>query len=76
MEDKAFYLIILIYERFMKDNKGIYVDLFYEEFKELYEDFKAYDNEHTNRGLFESVTYYLNDNEEFIKRIIERCDNK
>lgn len=75
MDEGAFYLIILIYERFMKDNKGICVDLFYKEFEDIYEDFKSFDDNHKNKSLFENVMFYLNYNEEHIKRIIERCDN-
>lgn len=57
------YLTLQIYTSLLKD-KWLYIDLYYEVIKEIYEDYKKYDN--NNTSLLNSINTYIDEHKDFI----------
>ena len=64
-----FYLGIEILKALMLQDNHLYIDLYYENIKEIYEDYKNYDN--NNKSLLDSIHDYIDNNEQKILNIIK-----
>jgi len=64
-----FYLGIEILKMLMLQDNILYIDLYYKNIKNIYEDYKKYDN--NNKSLLESIHDYINANEQKIINIIK-----
>lgn len=59
-----FYLGIEIIKMLLLEGQFMYIDLYYVKVKEIYEDYKKYDN--NNKSLLDSIHDYINANEQNI----------
>ena len=66
-----FYLGIEIMKMLMLEENHLYIDLYYETIKEIYEDYKQYDN--NNKSLLDSIHDYINNNEKKILNKVGKC---
>lgn len=64
------YLGMEINEILLK-NKHLYIDLYYDKIKVIYNDYKKYDN--NNKSLLDSILDYINDNKTQILDTIKNC---
>lgn len=68
-----FYLGIEIRKMLLLEEHFMYIDLYYEKVKEIYEDYKKYDD--NSKSLLESIHNYINSNEQNIlkqlKEVVE-----
>lgn len=64
-----FYLGIEILKALMLEDNYLYIDLYYENIKEIYEDYKNYDN--IDKSLLDSINDYIDNNEQKILNIIK-----
>lgn len=64
------YLGMEINEILLKD-KHLYIDLYYDKIKVIYNDYKKYDN--NNKSLLNSILDYINDNKIQILDTIKNC---
>lgn len=49
----------------------LYIDVYFDKIKEIYQDYKKYDNK--NKSLLDSICIYINDNESKIIEKIKDC---
>lgn len=66
-----FYLGIQISKTFSLEKKWLLIDEYYNEIKEIYEDYKKYDNK--NKSLLDSINDYIDDNTTYIIGIIKNA---
>ena len=64
------YLGMEINEILLK-GKYLYIDLYYDKIKIIYNDYKKYDN--YNKSLLDSILDYINDNKAQILDTIKNC---
>lgn len=69
----TFYLGIEIMKALLLEERFLYIDLYYDKIKEIYEDYKNYDN--GNKSLLDSIHDYINSNEQKIYDNIKICFN-
>ena len=63
------YLSLEILKALMLQDNHLYIDLYYKNIKEIYEDYKNYDN--NNKSLLDSIHDYIDNNEQKILNIIK-----
>ena len=63
------YLSLQIVRSSFYRDKWCYIDLYYEEIKKIYEDYKKYDD--ANMSLLDSIDKYIKEHEEEIKKRLE-----
>lgn len=65
------YLAIEIQKMLLLEQNFMYIDIYYETIKEIYEDYKKHDN--NNVSLVTSVHNYINEKEQTIFNKIKEC---
>lgn len=65
-----FYLGLQIEKMLSLGEKWLLIDEYYNAIKEIYEDYKKYDNK--NKSLLDSINDYIYDNRAFIGEKIEK----
>lgn len=66
-----FYLGMEIMKALLLEEQHMYIDVYYETIKEIYEDYKKYDN--TKKSLLDSVHDYINKNEQNILKQVSKA---
>lgn len=66
-----FYLGIEIMKALLLEEQHMYIDVYYNTIKEIYEDYKNYDNK--NKSLLDSVHDYINKNEQKILKQVSKA---
>ena len=66
-----FYLGIEIMKALLLEEQPMYIDVYYDTIKEIYEDYKKYDNK--NKSLLDSVHDYINKNEQKILKQVSKA---
>ena len=66
-----FYLGIEIMKALLLEEQPMYIDVYYNTIKEIYEDYKKYDNK--NKSLLDSVHDYINKNEQKILKQVSKA---
>lgn len=66
-----FYLGIEIRKCLLLEEQFLYIDLYLDKIKEIYEDYKKYDNK--NKSLLYSIHDYINNNESKLIDKIKDC---
>ena len=62
------YLALEILKSLLLEEQHIYIDVYYEEIKKIYEDYKKYDN--SDKSLLDSIHDYIDNHEqELINRL-------
>ena len=59
-----FYLGIQIQKALLLEGEHMYIDLYYNKIKKIYEDYKKYDD--NNKSLLDSINTYIDNNEQKI----------
>lgn len=68
-----FYLGIEIMKALLLEGQHMYIDVYYETIKEIYEDYKKYDN--NKKSLLDSIHDYINKNEQnILKQVLKAFD--
>lgn len=68
-----FYLGIEIMKALLLEGQHMYIDVYYESIKEIYEDYKKYDN--NKKSLLDSIHDYINKNEQnILKQVLKAFD--
>lgn len=68
-----FYLGMEIMKALLLEEQHMYIDVYYETIKEIYEDYKKYDN--TKKSLLDSIHDYINKNEQnILKQVLKAFD--
>ena len=66
-----FYLGIEIMKALFLEEHHMYIDVYYDTIKEIYEDYKKYDNK--NKSLLDSIHDYINKNEQKILKQVSKA---
>lgn len=66
-----FYLGIQIMKALLLEEQHMYIDVYYNTIKEIYEDYKKYDNK--NKNLLDSINDYINNNEQKILKQVAKA---
>ena len=66
-----FYLGIEIMKALLLEEQPMYIDVYYDTIKEIYEDYKKYDNK--NKSLLDSIHDYINKNEQKILKQVSKA---
>ena len=66
-----FYLGMEIMKALLLEEKHMYIDMYYETIKEIYEDYKKYDN--NKKSLLDSIHDYINKNEQNILKQVSKA---
>lgn len=66
-----FYLGIQIMKALLLEERHMYIDVYYNTIKEIYEDYKKYDNK--NKSLLDSINDYINENEQKILKQVSKA---
>ena len=66
-----FDLGIEIMKALLLEEQHMYIDVYYDTIKEIYEDYKKYDNK--NKSLLDSVHDYINKNEQKILKQVSKA---
>lgn len=66
-----FYLGMEIMKALLLEEQHMYIDVYYNTIKEIYEDYKKYDNK--NKSLLDSVHDYINKNEQKILKQVSKA---
>lgn len=66
-----FYLGIEIMKALLLEEQPMYIDVYYNTIKEIYEDYKKYDN--NKKGLLDSIHDYINKNEQKILKQVSKA---
>ena len=66
-----FYLGIEIMKALLLEEQPMYIDVYYDTIKEIYEDYKKYDN--NKKGLLNSIHDYINKNEQKILKQVSKA---
>lgn len=64
------YLSLEILKSLLLEENHMYIDVYYEELKKIYEDYKKYDN--PNKSLLDSIHDYIDNNEQ---ELLNRLEN-
>jgi len=64
------YLAVEILKYLLLEEKHIYIDVYYDEIKKIYEDYKQYDD--GNVSLLDSINNYINNHEQ---ELLDRLKN-
>ena len=65
------YLGMEIMKALLLEEQHMYIDVYYNTIKEIYEDYKKYDNK--NKSLLDSVHDYINKNEQKILKQVSKA---
>ena len=65
-----FYLGIEIRKMLLLEEQFLYIDVYFDKIKEIYQDYKKYDNK---KSLLDSIHDYINENESEIIEKIKDC---
>ena len=63
------YLSLEILKLLLLEGNHMYIDVYYEEIKKIYEDYKKYDN--PNKSLLDSIHDYINNHEQELLNRLE-----
>lgn len=66
-----YYLGMEIMKALLLAEQHMYIDVYYDTIKEIYEDYKNYDNK--NKSLLDSVHDYINKNEQKILKQVSKA---
>lgn len=66
-----FYLGIEIMKALLLEGQHMYIDVYYETIKKIYEDYKKYDN--NKKSLLDSIHDYINKNEQNILKQVSKA---
>ena len=66
-----FYLGMEIMKALLLEEQPMYIDVYYDTIKEIYEDYKKYDNK--NKSLLDSIHDYINKNEQKILKQVSKA---
>lgn len=66
-----FYLGIEIRKMLLLEEQFLYIDVYFDKIKEIYQDYKKYDNK--KRSLLDSIHDYINESESEIIEKIKDC---
>lgn len=66
-----FYLGMEIMKALLLEEQPMYIDVYYNTIKEIYEDYKKYDNK--NKSLLDSINDYINNNEQNILKQVSKA---
>ena len=66
-----FYLGIEIMKALLLEEHHMYIDVYYDTIKEIYEDYKKYDN--NKKSLLNSIHDYINKNEQKILKQVSKA---
>ena len=66
-----FYLDIEIMNALLLEERPMYIDVYYNTIKEIYEDYKKYDN--NKKSLLDSIHDYINKNEQKILKQVSKA---
>lgn len=66
-----FYLGMEIMKALLLEEQYMYIDVYYETIKEIYEDYKKYDN--NKKSLLDSIHNYINENEQNILKQVSKA---
>lgn len=66
-----FYLGMEIMKALLLEEQPMYIDVYYSTIKEIYEDYKKYDNK--NKSLLDSINDYINNNEQKILKQVSKA---
>lgn len=66
-----FYLGMEIMKALLLEGQHMYIDVYYETIKEIYEDYKKYDN--NKKSLLDSIHDYINKNEQNILKQVSKA---
>lgn len=66
-----FYLGMEIMKALLLEEQHMYIDVYYDTIKEIYEDYKKYDN--NKKSLLDSVHDYINNNEQKILKQVSKA---
>ena len=69
-----FYLGIQTIKYLELEDKCLYIDKYYNTIKEIYNDYKNYDN--TNKSLLDSINDYINEKHDEIAKKVEVVINE
>lgn len=69
-----FYLGIEIRKMLLLEEQFLYIDIYFDKIKEIYQDYKKHDNK--NRCLLDSIHDYINENESKIIEKIKNCSKQ
>ena len=58
-------------ETLLLEEQPMYIDVYYNTIKEIYEDYKKYDN--NNKSLLDSIHDYINENEQKILKQVSKA---
>lgn len=68
-----FYLGMEIVKALLLEEQPMFIDVYYNTIKEIYEDYKKYDN--NNKSLLDSIHDYINGNEQkILKQVLKAFD--
>ena len=65
------YLSIEIPKMLLLEERGLYIDLYYNTILEIYEDYKKYDD--NSKSLLDSIHNYVDSKENYILDKVEKC---
>lgn len=66
-----FYLGIEVMKMLLFEGQHMYIDIYYDTIKEIYEDYKKYDN--NKKSLLDSIHDYINENEQKILKQVSKA---
>lgn len=66
-----FYLGIEVRKMLLLEEQFLYIDVYFDKIKEIYQDYKKYDNK--KRSLLDSIHDYINENESEIIEKVKCC---
>lgn len=66
-----FYLGIEVMKMLLFEGQHMYIDIYYDTIKEIYEDYKKYDN--NKKSLLDSINDYINKNEQKILKQVSKA---
>lgn len=66
-----FYLGIEVMKMLLFEGQPMYIDIYYDTIKEIYEDYHKYDN--NKKSLLESIHDYINKNEQKILKQVSKA---
>ena len=65
------YLSIEIPKMLLLEERGLYIDLYYNTILEIYEDYKKYDD--NSKSLLDSIHAYVDSKEKYILDKVKKC---